>query len=623
MPESRLGEAGAKRGTEAGVLNVIGHTIDLAPRSMIVTFPTIDLAESFSKERLEPMISHVPRLRGKVADVLPAAGSVDRSSVKRKRYPGGFLILTGANSSAGLSSRPVPLIIMDELDECVRHSTGAGDPVSLLSARTTTFHDAKQILVSSPSNDPGETSIIEFWEDSTRGRLETECPGCGEWQVLDFTRMDLATARLACSACGEYCDQAGWLGRGPGAERWAFANPGHPTTEGFWLSGLNSPWLNWATDFCGAFKEAQRVQAQGDDSLMRVFTNARLAQPFKALGKRVEVDLYARRAPYACHLEGAELPADVLVLTAAVDVQDTYLAYEIVGWGKGRESWGIEAGEFQGNPHLLPDPNRPNQSPWEQIDRFVFNWVFRYPDGRFARVRLCFVDSGGHATTSVYKYTKVRQPRMLAIKGVGGPDRPMVIGGKLRERAEGCWLLRLGVDTLKDELHARLAVGDPGPGFCHWPCGPNGEDVQGYNEGYFKQLIAEQRVLKYSKGGFAKFEWHKNRTDANEAFDLRGYARAALEYLRVRLETMPADVILGAKLEHFDRLEVGWGRNILVDRSKLRRAGQPAPHLGAQRTPSIPQEDASEQTVPALRPTVATGPPRGSSTRYGAFGNLF
>ena len=237
-------------GTEAGVLNVIGHTIDLAPRSMIVTFPTIDLAESFSKERLEPMIAHVPRLRGKVADVLPAAGRTDRSSVKRKRYPGGFLILTGANSSAGLSSRPVPLIIIDELDECVRHSTGRGrSGFSLLSARTTTFHDAKQILVSSPSNDPGETSIVEFWEDSTRGRLETECPGCGEWQALDFTRMDLATARLACSACGEYYDQAGWLGRGPAAERWAFGNPGHPTTAGFWLSGLNSPWLNWAHGF--------------------------------------------------------------------------------------------------------------------------------------------------------------------------------------------------------------------------------------------------------------------------------------------------------------------------------------------------------------------------------------
>ena len=90
------------------------------------------------------------------------------------------------------------------------------------------------------------------------------------------------------------------------------------------------------------------MQAQGDDSLMRVFTNARLAQPFKALGKRVEVDLYARREPYACHAQEAELPAEVVVLTAAVDVQDTYLAYEVVGWGKGTRKLGDRSGRVSG-----------------------------------------------------------------------------------------------------------------------------------------------------------------------------------------------------------------------------------------------------------------------------------
>jgi phage terminase large subunit GpA-like protein len=608
-------------GTEAAVLNPIGHTIDVNPRSMIVTFPTIDLAEAFSRERLDPMIAHSPRLRGKVADVLPASSAkgLDRSSVKRKRYPGGFLILTGANSSAGLSSRPVPMIIIDEVDECVRYSTGAGDPVSLLDARTTTFHDAKQILVSSPSNEPGETSIVQFWEDSTRGKLETECPGCGHWQVLDFARMDLATAQLACAACGDYFGQSAWL-RGGETERWAFENPAHPTCAGFWLNGLNSPWLNWRINFCAEFREAERVAKLGDDSLARVFTNARLAQPYTKLGKRVEVDLYEdRREPYEAHERDAELPDGALVLTAAVDVQDTYLAYEVVAWGKGRESWGIETGEFHGNPHLLPDPNRPNSSPWEQIDRFVYNRIFRFPDGRVARVRACFVDSGGHATTSVYKYCKPRQPRIMAIKGQGGTDRAMIIGGKLRERSEGCWLLRLGVDTLKDELHARLAVGDPGPGYCHWPCGPNGEDMQGYNEGYFKQLVAEQRVLKYTSGGFAKFEWHKNRTDANEAFDLRCYARAALEYLRVRLETMTPDIIRSVTAEQFERLEVGFGRHILVDRSKMHRAGEAGPQRGAHGA-SLPP-DEPEQSMSAQRPPIVLSRPRGP--RWGAGGNLF
>ena len=604
-------------GTEAAVLNPIGYTIDVNPRSMIVAFPTIDLAEAFSRERLEPMIAHTPSLRRKVADVIPAAGATDRSSVKRKRYPGGFLILTGANSSAGMSSRPVPMIVIDEVDECVRYSTSAGDPVSLLDARTTTFHDAKQILVSSPSNEPGETSIVQFWEESSRGKLETVCPGCEQWQVLDFWRMDLDRAQISCAGCGNYYGQSSW-NRGPDFERWTFANPGHPTTQGFWLSGLNSPWLNWEINFCGEYKAAERLQKAGDDSLMRVFVNARLAQPYRKLGKRVEVDLYRdRREIYEAHQAGSELPEGVILLTAAVDVQDARLVYEVVGWGRGRESWGIEYGEFQGNPHLLPNPDRPNESPWEQIDRFLYNRVFRYSDGRFARIRLCFVDSGGHCTSSVYRYCKARQPRMFAIKGVGGSDKAMIIGGKARERSEGCWLLRLGVDTLKDEFHARLAVSEPGPGFCHWPQGWNGEDVQGYNEAYFKELTAEQRVLKFSNAGFTKFEWTKNRTDANEAFDLRCYARAALEYLKLRLENMPPDIIPNATLDRFDRLEVGLGRHILVDRSKLRRYSEAPPHgPGAI---ALPTEEKESPTV-----SKAPTPYRLSSRpRYGALGSSF
>jgi phage terminase large subunit GpA-like protein len=57
-------------GTESLVLNVVGHMVHLAPRSAILTFPTLDLAESFSKERLEPMFRLVPALNERVADVI-------------------------------------------------------------------------------------------------------------------------------------------------------------------------------------------------------------------------------------------------------------------------------------------------------------------------------------------------------------------------------------------------------------------------------------------------------------------------------------------------------------------------------------------------------------------------
>ena len=125
----------------------------------------------------------------------------------------------------------------------------------------------------------------------------------------------------------------------------------------------------------------------GDDSLLRVFYNTKLARSYRPAGKRVEVDLYReRREVYECHKVGAEIPDGVLLLTAAVDVMDSYLCYEIVGWGKFKESWGIEAGDIRG------DPRAPGGEVWEALDKFVYNRLFRYEDGRCARARLVFID---------------------------------------------------------------------------------------------------------------------------------------------------------------------------------------------------------------------------------------
>jgi phage terminase large subunit GpA-like protein len=605
-------------GTESLVLNVIGHTIDINPRSMIVTFPTIDLAESFSRERLEPMINMIPRLKEKVLDV--GGRDPQRSTVKKKRYPGGFLNLTGANSSSGLSSRAVPIVIMDEVDEAVRtaDAAGAGNPMRLLSARTTTFPDKKEIFLSSPSSDIEESGILQLWEDSSQGWLETQCPNpkCQHWQVLEFEQMDLDTATLACSKCGQYFTQWQW-NRGSESERWRFDKPEHRTTMGFRLSGLNSPWMDWKIDLIDDFKECERIAKMGDDSLMRVFVNTKLAKAYRMLGKRVETDLYHdRREVYACHAQGAEIPEGVVLLTAAVDVQDTALVYDITGWGRARESWAIETGEFEGDPHLLPDPRYPGRSIWEQIDKYVCQRVLRYQDGKAAKIRLIFVDSGGHCTTEVYKFCKPRQPRVFAIKGVGGMNYPMIIGGRNKEKNLGTWLLRLGVDTLKDEFHSRLAIDKPGPGYCHWPREANGQDACGYNQDYFDQLTAEQRVLKYSSGGFAKYEWHKNRTDPNEAMDLRCYTRAALEYLRVRLEQIPRDVLANFNLQAVQEVEVGLGKSILIDNKKDKlkheyRAAQ------STTTTTIGGEFQEQAAAATARPATRT------VDRFGAVGSSF
>ena len=257
-------------GSEAAILNTLGYLIDLNPRSVLAIFPTIELAQSSSRERLEPMIAMMPRLRDKVCDVAVGPDTANRSSIKKKRYPGGFLNFGGANSAAGLSSRPVPVVLMDEVDSCVKNAGSSGDPTRLLTARTSAFVDKKEIFLSSPSNNEDETGILQLWHDSNQGVLETQCPNpeCGTWQVLEWERMDLESVKVACVKCGEHFGQHEW-NRGEEFMRWRFDRPEHDSTSGFRLNGLNSPgstgestWLlnikrpnasrRWATRACFA-----------------------------------------------------------------------------------------------------------------------------------------------------------------------------------------------------------------------------------------------------------------------------------------------------------------------------------------------------------------------------------
>jgi len=602
-------------GTESLILNTIGFTIDVDPRSVLVVFPTVDLAQGFSKERLEPMVAQMPQLAAKVSEVRSGAPGIlsDRSTLRSKTYPGGVLNLVGANSVSGLSSRPVAMALMDEVDACVQNSGAGGNPIKLLTARTSTFSDSKkEIFLGSPSMSEDETGILQLWEDSSRGHLETSCPKCGAWQVLDFARMDTETARLECSHCGEHSAQWEWNGR-EGGERWTHEFPDH-LTQGFRLTGLNSPWLDWRRDLCAEFEEAYRVQQFGDESLMKVFVNTRLAEPYRILGKRVEVDLYSeRREVYPCHGAEADVPDGVVLVTAAVDTHDTHLIYELVGWGRGRESWGLEYGMVSGETRKADSPV------WDKLDALVGNRVLKFGDGGLIRPRIIFIDSGGHSTTSVYQYAARRHPRVFAIKGVGKDGQPMIIGGRVRDHVSGAWLLRLGVNALKEEFHARLNVPAPGPGFCHWPCGTDGADMRGYTEAYFKELIAEQRVLKYTKGGFAKYEWHKSRQEANEAFDLRCYARAGVEYLRVRLESMTRDELRGVNPRAVSAVEeVDTGGTLL--NYKAVKSGERKQEKEVTRMAGLEEEERPMVSGSALEQQRV---PRRREGRYGSVTNAF
>jgi phage terminase large subunit GpA-like protein len=514
--------------TDSAILNPVGYYIDEDPCPILVVQPTIELAEAFSTDRLAPMLRDMPRLRTKVADVRSRDLS---NTLRRKAFKGGFVALGGANSAASLSGRPVRVLLLDDVDRYPASAGTEGNPLQLAIARTSAFWNKKVVIVSSPGI-KGVSHVEREMEESTKEFWYLPCPLCGMQQVLVWDRIRFSDYTHRCLQCDQHTEKYMWLA---GKGEWRAHQPKDRKgkvilTRGFYLSGLYNPWVEWET-LVDEFIRAVRANEEGDIEPLKAFRNTRLGELHDDTGQKVEVDLYNERR----EVYHAEVPAGVLVLTAGVDIGERQLTYEVVGWGKGRQSWGIEYGLIDGDPR--------EDDVWRLLDEAVFRRIFTTHDGLKMRVRKMAVDSG-YASDFVYRYTKPRQPRAIAIKGDGGLGKPFIKGAGTFTKSNRARLMIIGVDSGKEEIVNRLLVSAPGAGYCHFPKLPNGQDARGYDEEFFKGLTAERRIVK-SRHGFRTYIWTKRLSQRNEPFDCRNYALAALAMPNtgIRLDEMSRDLM--------------------------------------------------------------------------------
>jgi len=274
-----------------------------------------------------------------------------------------------------------------------------------------------------------------------------------------------------------------------------------------------------ASTLCGwneiveKFIAADLDASRGDYEKMQVFVNTNLGLPWEEPGETVETTaLIDRREFYE-----AEVPDGVLYLTCGIDTQDDRFEAEVVGWGVGKESWGIRYQRIYG------DLKRGQV--WADLDAFL-STTWKKRDRTELSIRAACMDSGGHFPDQVIRFCKEREDRHIwAIKGRGGMDVPYIRNPTKNNRVGG-ELFVLGVDTGKNAVLARLKVLIKGPNYCHFPAGQDA----GYDENYFKMLTAEHKVTHW-KGGRKVERWELKdpAQKRNEAFDARNYATAALE----------------------------------------------------------------------------------------------
>lgn len=511
-------QAGAQVGkTETGN-NWTGYVIDMAPGPMMLVQPTVDTAKRLSKQRLAPMIEETPRLKAKIAD---SRSRDSGNTMMVKEFPGGVMVVTGANSAVGLRSMPVRYLFLDEVDGYPADLDGEGDPVQLAERRTTTFARRKVFMCSTPTVKEHSRIEREYLASDQR-RFFVPCPHCGEYQWLKWAQIkwddgDPTTTHYVCEHNGcviEEHHKTDILSRG----EWRPTATGDGRTAGFHLSSLYSPlgWKSWA-DIVAEF-----LAAKGDPPLLKTWVNTILGETWEdeIAAKIGAGDLLERVEFYPANVA----PAGVLAVTCGIDVQDNRFAVTLTGWGRDEESWVISHQEIFG------DLSKPDV--WAQLTNVITTPVEHEVFEPLPILATC-IDSGGHFTHEVYAFAREhRAHNVMAIKGQSQKNKPIIgrptkvdLNVRRHTLKGGAEVWPVGTDTAKATIYSRLKLNEPGPGFTHFHAELDPE--------YFQQLTAERLQTRYLRG-FPVREWVKKPGSRNEALDTFVYALAAMQSLYMR-----------------------------------------------------------------------------------------
>lgn len=515
--------AAAQTGKSESGNNWVGYVIDEAPGPMLLVQPTVDNAKRYSKQRISPMVQETPALSAKVLANKSREGG---NTMLEKEFPGGILILGGANSAAGLRSMPIRYLFADEISNWPLDVDGEGDPLGLAEERTNTFGRKRKVFKTSTPGVKDVCRIEAEYLKTDQRRYHVPCPHCGHKHVLEWKHFvipkddegkhQFRKAYMTCPECGGVIEERHKTDMLNGGE-WIATCPekADPVRRGYHISALYSPigWKSWAKI------ARQWIEAQGHPKKLQAFINNVLAETWEeAYSARLDSNSLSKRAePY----ELLTAPARAALLTCGIDVQDNRVEIQTVAWGPSEEAWVVNYAVVYGDPSRFEI--------WDQV-LDVINTPIRHASGATMLPYAAVVDSGdGNKTNEVYAFARQHRARhILAGKGMSGTRPPIgspskqdinIRGQKIKR---GVALYPIGVDSIKSTIYGRLKREErEGGGVFHFPLG--------MPEDYYNQLTAEKQSIKLVNG-FPKRFWTKKDGDRNEALDTMVYAYSALHY---------------------------------------------------------------------------------------------
>lgn len=494
-------------GTEA-MQNMLGYVIQQDPSPTLIVYPTDTLAESISKNRLEPMIRASKPLRKLYNE--------NESSKLELQFDGMYLSLNGANSPSALASKAIKYLFLDEVDKYPGASKKEADPIRLARERTKTFTNQRKIyMTSTPTLQTGH-----IWQALQGADIEKHyfvpCPHCGEYIELKFSNLrfpsgdDLDNSERAdmavyvCQECGcKITDQDRDNMIRYGEWREVRRNTKASKKVAFWINTLYSPFVR----FSEIVKEF--LDSKDNPDLLQNFVNSWLAEPWEDTKLKTDADMVMERQT---DLPQLVVPSWARYLTAGVDVQETCLYWTIRAWGPYITSQNIAHGQALSFQDIESTMNTP----------------YLTESGEQVIVSLCLIDSGYDAD-STYDFCATNSEWAMPVKGASNPMMSHFKTSKINKvdsKAYGMNLVLVDGDKYKDMIASRMRK-DNGKGA--WMV------YEGCDREYAEQVTSEHKVNEKS-GSRVVQRWRPKRSHIdNHYLDCEVYSLAAADILGVRM----------------------------------------------------------------------------------------
>lgn len=471
------------------------------PSPILALLPTEADCRDYVVSDLEPIFEATPVLRGLLS---ADADETGRNTLLSRRFAGGSLKVVAAKSPRNLRRHNVRVLLIDEAD--AMEPGIEGSPITLAERRTLSFANRKIILGSTPTLE-ATSNVLRAYARSDMRIFEVPCPDCGHcheiaWADIQWPEDQPAKAHYVCPECGSVVEER----HKPAmveAGRWRATAPHVEGHAGFRLNALvstlaNASWGKLASEF---------VEAKRQPDTLQVFVNTILAQGWREAAEELDdAALAARAEPFGL----SAIPADVLVITAGVDVQRDRLEVVFLGWGRD-DIFVLGQSVIYGDP-MADDV-------WAELDD-ALRTTWQHPKGGFLRVDATAVDaSDGETMDRVVNFCRPRfGRRVFAIKGATG-NRPNIKASETK----GTKLFIVGVDGLKGQLTSRLT---------------RGRSIRfsaDLDARFYEELASERLVMRYVRGAPVRM-WERIPGRRAESLDCMIYAMAVRTLVNANLD---------------------------------------------------------------------------------------